>query len=371
MDAAHLPGHLASTANALESLAFHAKDALLVIDDFAPTGRHGDESLESIAERLFRAVGNQQGRSRMVGNGRLQQARPPGALLLATGEQVPQGLSIRARLLIIEIALGEVDRGTLSECQCAGEDGDLARSMRAFLGGIAGRYDELHQRLHTRSLEIRSQGRGRAVHARLPGALAELQSGFELWLEFALETGAISTAERIELEQRCERAFQELVTLQVRYHQASDPALRFVSLLKAALVYGHAHVADRQGNAPESPEIWGWRRNPTRPGLVPQGSRIGWVIESDLFLEPTASYQIAQIISGRERLPTSRQTLYRRMRESGLLASVDHGRQMVQVRRTMEGKPRQVLHLKATDLAVESQEVSGAKQNLKYSGGSS
>ena len=107
MDAAHLPGHFASTANALESLAFHAKDALLVIDDFAPTGRHGDDGLESIAERLFRAVGNQQGRSRMVGNGRLQQARPPRALLLATGEGVPQGQSIRARLLIVELALGE------------------------------------------------------------------------------------------------------------------------------------------------------------------------------------------------------------------------------------------------------------------------
>src|ERR1700688_3466353 len=59
MNAAHLPGHFASTANALEALAFHAKDALLVVDDFAPTGRHGDEGLENIAERLFRALGNQ------------------------------------------------------------------------------------------------------------------------------------------------------------------------------------------------------------------------------------------------------------------------------------------------------------------------
>jgi hypothetical protein len=98
MGPAHLPGHFASTANALESLAFHAKDALLVVDDFAPTGRHGDDGLENVSERLFRAVGNQQGRSRMVGNGRLQQSRPPRALLLATGEEVPQGRSIRARL---------------------------------------------------------------------------------------------------------------------------------------------------------------------------------------------------------------------------------------------------------------------------------
>jgi hypothetical protein len=124
MDAAHLPGHFASTANALEMLAFHAKDALLVVDDFAPTGRHGDDGLENVAERLFRAVGNQQGRSRMVGNGRLQQARPPRAFLLATGEEVPQGHSIRARLVIVEVALGEVDRA-MSARRRAGTSGAL------------------------------------------------------------------------------------------------------------------------------------------------------------------------------------------------------------------------------------------------------
>ena len=49
--------------------------------------------------------------------------------------------------------------------------------------------------------------------------------------------------------------------------------------------------------------------------------------------------------------------------ERALLASVDEGRQMVQVRRTIEGCPRQVLHLKAKDLAGDLQElVSDANQ---------
>jgi hypothetical protein len=321
------------------------------VDDFAPTGRRGDDGLENIAERLFRAVGNQQGRSRMLGGGRLQQARPPRALLLATGEEVPQGQSIRARLVIVEVASGEVDRGVLSECQCYGEEGHLAGSMGAFLGWIAGRYDELQQRLQMRSREIRGQGRGRAAHARLPAALAELQSGFELWLEFALEIGAIDAAGRTELEQRCDRAFQELALLQTRYHKAGDPAQRFVGLVKAALTCGRAHVADRQGFAPESPATWGWQRKSTSQGWIPQGARVGWVTGSDLFLDPPASYKIAQAVAGSERLTLSQQALHHRLQESGLLVSVDSGRQMVQVRRTLERSPRQVLHLKATDLA--------------------
>jgi len=74
---------------------------------------------------------------------------------------------------------------------------------------------------------------------------------------------------------------------------------------------------------------------------------------TDLFLDPTASYQTAQAVAGTERLPMSQQTLHHRLRESGILASVDEGRQMVQVRRTMERKPRQVLHLRATELVGE------------------
>jgi len=68
--------------------------------------------------------------------------------------------------------------------------------MGAFVSWIAGRYEERQQRLQAPVLEIRSQGYGRAIHARLPATLAELQSGWELFLEFALEVGAIGRAER-------------------------------------------------------------------------------------------------------------------------------------------------------------------------------
>jgi hypothetical protein len=38
----NLPGSWSSTANALEMVTFHAKDALVVIDDFAPGGAAAD-----------------------------------------------------------------------------------------------------------------------------------------------------------------------------------------------------------------------------------------------------------------------------------------------------------------------------------------
>ncbi|HXP85101.1 MAG TPA: hypothetical protein VN841_10295 [Bryobacteraceae bacterium] len=191
MDAASLPANFASTGNAVELLAFHAKDAVLVVDDFAPAGGPGDGDLHHVAERLFRGAGNHQGRSRLSGNGRLSAPQPPRALVLATGEEVPRGQSIRARLLIVGVVPGEVNRATLSECQCAGQQGRLAASMGAFLSWIAGRYEELQRRLQTRARELRNQAHPGTMHARLPAMLAELRSGWEIFLDFAFEARAI------------------------------------------------------------------------------------------------------------------------------------------------------------------------------------
>lgn len=349
MDAGNLPGNFASTANALETLSFVAKDALLVVDDFVPTGGSGDNALHGLAERLFRGAGNRQGRSRMGGNGHLRSSRPPRALILATGEEVPGGQSLRARMLMVEVAPGDVNRRTLNECQHAAQQGLLASSMAAFLVWIAGRYEETQRLLKARAQELRSLYSDTA-HARLPTALAELQSGFEIWLQFALEIGAISATEYSQLEQRNVTALHELAGRQTKFHLASDPALRFFSLLRIALLSGQAHAADRRGKRPECPEIWGWRREQSDRTWLPQGPRIGWVAEDDLFLDPSTSYQVAQQVAGTERLAVGEQTIRQRLHERGLLASTDSGRQMLQVRRTLERSQRQVIHLKTSSL---------------------
>jgi hypothetical protein len=351
MNAVRLPAGFSSTAYALQELAFFAKDALLVIDDFAPTGL-GDRTLENIAEKLFRAAGNQQGRSRMNKDGRPSGAHAPRALVLATGEEVPQGQSIRARLMIIEVGPEEVERTTLTECQKFGQHGRFSAAMGAFLVWMAGQYDGLQQRLCSRAEEIRGQFNKGAVHARLPSAAATLQAGFEIFLEFAVEIGAMGNTEREELAQRSVRALNESITRHATYQQTSDPASRFMNLLRTALFCGQAHVSDRRGKAPEEPGAWGWRRKPPGRAWVPRGTRIGWIAGLDLFLDAPASYEVAQRVAGSERLTVSEQTLRHRMRELGLLTSTDSGRQMLLVRRTLEGRPRQVLHIKTSDLAA-------------------
>ena len=78
MDRMHLPGSWASTGNALEMLAFHAKDALIVIDDFAPQGNAADVArYHAAADRVFRAAGSQAGRGRLDSTARLRESNRP------------------------------------------------------------------------------------------------------------------------------------------------------------------------------------------------------------------------------------------------------------------------------------------------------
>ena len=109
-------------------------------------------------------------------------------------------------------------------------------------------------------------------------------------------------------------------------------------------------------------------RKPTDQEWVPQGTRIGWVRGSDLFLDPV-SYRSRPGLVGFGALSTSQQALHHRLLESGLLVSVD-GRQMCRCAVTLEGCPRQVLHLKAADLAGEFQEAGRHGQHFEWYDGS-
>ena len=113
---------------------------------------------------------------------------------------------------------------------------------------------------------------------------------------------------------------------------------------------GQAHVTDRQGRVPAEPAAWGWQQNATRRRWLPRGICIGWLADDDLFLDPEGSHGAAQQGSGTAGLEVGASVLRRSLRARELLQSVDAGRQMLTVRRTIAGRSRQVLHLRANVL---------------------
>jgi DNA primase catalytic core len=136
MDARHLPASWSSTGNALEGLAFQAKDAMFVVDDFCPTGAKADlQRYHRDADRLVRAQGNRSGRQRMRWDGTLRPAKPPRGLILSTGEDIPRGHSLRARLLIVDVAPGMIRWDRLTACQKDPRTGSTPKRSPAMYSG--------------------------------------------------------------------------------------------------------------------------------------------------------------------------------------------------------------------------------------------
>jgi hypothetical protein len=354
LDARHLPASWASTGNALESVAFACKDGLLTVDDFAPSGSPADVArLHAQAERLLRAQGNAAGRARCRVDGTVRPARPPRGTILSTGEDLCRGQSLRARLLVIELAAGDVPLSALTAHQRAAAAGLYAEALGGFVRWLAPQYGTVQDRLASERAELRDRAAGAGGHARTGGIVADLALGLRYLLACAAEAGAIDVTRQRELWDQGWAALMEAADSQAEHVQSAEPAGHFLRLLSAALASGRAHVAAPEGGHPEAPAAWGWRREDTRDGPTwrPQGKRIGWLDNGDLLLEPDASYAAAQALAGEqgESLAVTPRTLRRRLREHNLLASVGAGagRESLTVRRTVEGRRREVLHLRA------------------------
>ena len=198
MDANHLPASWSSTDNALEDMAFRAKDALFAIDDFAPTPGDG-QRLHAKAERVLRAQGNNSGRQRMRADGTLRPERPPRGLIFSTGEDIPQGKSLKARQFIIDVGPNDVNAEKLTVRQKDAGAGVYAQAMAAFLTWLAPRYEAERARFGTLIESWRGKASGSGSHRRTPETVAELFLGLEYFLIFAMDSGAISRARYVEL----------------------------------------------------------------------------------------------------------------------------------------------------------------------------
>jgi hypothetical protein len=371
MDARHLPGSWSSTGNALEGLAFRAKDAVLVIDDFAPTGSTADvQRQHREADRILRAQGNHAGRLRMCADASLRPAKPPRGVIVSTGEDQPRGQSLRSRILHDEVSSGDINAEPLTACQRDAAAGLYAQSLTGFVRWLAPRYEQVRTRLQSEATELREAAQTPGQHARTPGIVADMLLGLRYFLAFACEAGAVTAEERAALWDRGQKAFAELADAQAATIQAAEPCALFLRLLADAIGSGRAHVASADGTEPVTPQRWGWRERTIGAGehardeWQPQGRRLGWVDGEDLYLMPEAAHAEAQhlAVEQGESLLIGVRTLAKRLKEKGYLASLDTQRNRLTVRKTLEGANRVVLHLRARSLSPLSTVQSGQKR---------
>jgi hypothetical protein len=359
MHAKALPASWSSTGNSLESIAFAAKDAILTVDDFAPGGSVNDiQRMHREADRLLRAQGNRSGRSRMAGDGSLRPVRSPRGTVASTGEDVPRGASLRARLLILELSPGELDWTRLSTCQAEAAAGIYSQCLSTYIWYLANHVVHLDGLRDGVRLLRDEAVRGAEGHRRTAMIVADLAYGWKVFLQFAKEVGAITEDERAGFWVRAWAALGEAGARQAAHHKAADPVRRFIDLLVAAFVSGRAHLATPEGEVPQGDaEAWGWRARWSKDEdgqdnkvYFSQGNRVGWLEGGDVYLEPEAVLSAVQELAIRqgEALPVTGRTLRKRMAEQGLLVRTDAASESLLIRVSAEGAQRRVLHMRAS-----------------------
>ena len=125
----------------------------------------------------------------------------------------------------------------------------------------------------------------------------------------------------------------QLAGAQERYQRDEAVTTRFLHHLAAAIAAGDAHLADADDELepPPHPQRCGWRWREINQGQGDigkvwdaKGSRVGWIQGDDVYLDPPNAYAAAQRharASGNGELGVKEQTLWKRMKEAGLLAS--------------------------------------------------
>jgi hypothetical protein len=200
-----------------------------------------------------------------------------------------------------------------------------------------------------------------AQHRRTPDVAASLIVGWETFLRFAEDAGAVSHADAACLLTRARAALTDSAEVQGAHQASEEPATRFLALLRAAISGGRAHVVDaRTGAQPKDPASWGWQLNLVGAGNYerevwhPKGERLGWIRADELFLEPETAFATAQRLARDQgtSIGIKQRTLWKRLAEQGLLASRDQARGTNTVRRTIEGLRRDLLHLRTPTLAA-------------------
>lgn len=354
MDARHLPGSWSSTANALECQAYYAANAPFVIDDFVPVGTSWQvRAYQTSADKIIRSQGNQSGRARLSDTANLQTAYYPRGIILSTGEDTPEGHSVRARMLIMEMSPGDVKPCNLSSCQ---------KSRHLFPAMIKALIQDLCRHNHDITPEaerIRNENIGTG-HTRTPPMLGRLIAAADATLRWGMKKGWISESMYKDLSTEMQESILKAGAAQSTYLESTDPVEIFLAAFRQVLGANQAHVRKRNGGAPRNPSILGWTEESNHhdvPMYKSHGPCIAWIDweENEVYIDVNSGYNVVRKIAGQE-LALSKQTLFKRMKDAGLLLRIDEGRQRNSVRITAEGHPRQVLVLNATEV-MEMKEI--------------
>jgi DNA primase catalytic core len=326
------PADWTGTANSLERLCFHAKDVPLLIDDLKPSiSKHENQQMMAAVQRIYRAVGNRHGKSRLTGESEFKRTFLPRGVVMSTAERGVMGKSTVARGLTIYIENGDINLAKLTEGQRNRHVYGYA--MVGFLRFMSENWDVLERDLPDEVLDERSTNGDVGAHGRLPHAMATLYVAFDLAIQYSLEIGAIAKSEYERRVTECRKVLRQIAAEQSALVEEQDPALIFVQTLTTLLRQGKIKFVTKPTPTDAHEAGYG----------APVGEYNGWHDDQYLYVLPSAYNFVCRYVSNEGwSFPSDEPTLRKELGRAGYIGAAQEGRNTVP-RRDQTGKLQRVV----------------------------
>ena len=316
------------TVNAIEAILHIFKDTLIVIDDFAPRGSSHDVArMNQSADRIFRNVGNQGARARLTSTAKLRPSYLNRGLVAATGEDLPTGHSIHARIIPISIDKKSVDVSVLSELQNICSKGVPNEILSDFILWILKNNKHIQATIGEHLSRLRQKYMKLGSHSRFPENMANLGLGLIFFKQFCESSELLNKSEMKQVEKLWIESLKLLAAKEQRLFTINEPADHFIELLKGAFQSNLGYLADKKtGDEPSSPSLFGWRSTGDKAARKIHYSasgilKVGWVDADNAYLLPDAALAAAKRFGNSigENFALQKRTLHKRLADAGYL----------------------------------------------------
>lgn len=350
----HLTDNWGSTLNSLLDNASRARHAPLVVDDYVEidTGTAGIGRQAHSRDTLIRLVANSAPRNRLKADTSRNDGAEPETGLISTQETTGsfRHASEAARQIFVRLEKrgddgADLNIGTVKQrSRDHGRTGTYNLAISGYVQSLAAGMDALHERidvLHDAAMDMLSKRTlGLGMHERTLPALADLFIGWNVFVNYALQCGAIDKHEAEHHRETCTLALIRVAQDQAMEQDAERPELLIVELLQELFSSRQATLRDRlTDDVPDSPVQMGWRSQ-TRETYTgsetqynPAGKEIGWVDSEFVYLMPKPTAQALQAIARDSRivLPAGEKQLGAVLVRSGVALPGEAGKHTKQI----------------------------------------
>ena len=181
-------------------------------------------------------------------------------MICATGEDLPNGHSLQARLVIINMKKGSTNTGVLSQLQDYAQTGDLAQLNANFIRWIAAAADDgVIEQYFIDALSSCAEQLPTEGHARTRDNLSQMLVGLWIYLQYAIDVGIMNLEAADIFKLQAIKTVLALSQIQAGVDKDASDAERFVKVLQSALSMGSCHLAEQSGGYPKYYTAAGWK----------------------------------------------------------------------------------------------------------------